>query len=319
MPRFSTFRLPKILKKGYSHERCLAHCQRHLLPFLQFTLGGCIPQQLHRSRDRILQSICHMKPYYEHDGIVIYHGDCREILPHLPKVDLVLADPPYGINYVSGPNSKSSISTKKKRFQVSIIGDDKEFDPAPFLVAHDVMFTGAQHFYHLLPAGGSLHTWDKRGPYEALDQADTDLIWHNRKRAGRVFHCVWRGICRSVEWDQRIEHPTQKPITLMQWCIVMVPDAVFILDPFMGSGTTLVAAKRLGRQAIGIEIEEKYCEIAARRVEAERLTLFEYVQETQGDLFHRMTDTELAVLGEQDACKELALETARKPPLPFAD
>jgi site-specific DNA-methyltransferase (adenine-specific)/modification methylase len=210
-----------------------------------------------------------MTPYYEHAGITIYHGDCREILPTLPKVDAVITDPPYGARYKSGPNSHNSISSTGKRFTESIRNDDVDFQPIPFLIAPDVMFTGAQYFYDRLPAGGSLHVWDKRGDYKPLDQSDADIIWHNKPGASRTLHLVWRGLCRHVEVCEPIVHPTQKPVELMVWLIQRVPEVKTILDPFMGSGTTLVAAKNLGRKAIGIEIEEKYCEIAAKRLAQE--------------------------------------------------
>ena len=129
-----------------------------------------------------------MKPYYEHRGITIYHGDCREILPTLPKCDLLLTDPPYGARYRSGPNSSNSISSTGKRFTVGVLGDDVDFNPSPFLIAEDVIFTGAQYFYDRLPAGGSLHVWNKRGDYKPLDQSDCDIIWHSKSGTSRTFH-----------------------------------------------------------------------------------------------------------------------------------
>jgi len=197
----------------------------------------------------------------------LYLGDCREILPTLGRVDAVVTDPPYGIGYVSGPISKNSISSTGKRFSVGIIGDDAPFDPAPFLEAAGVcIFTGAQHFAARLP-GGSYHVWNKRVGYAPLDQADGDLVWISGKmRALRIIDLLWRGICRSTENTDPIEHPTQKPIALMDWCLKQTPADV-TLDPFMGSGTTGVACANLGRKFIGIEIEPKYFDIACRRIE----------------------------------------------------
>ncbi len=201
------------------------------------------------------------------EGVTLYLGDCREILPTLGKVDAVVTDPPYGIGYVSGPISKNSISTTGKRFSVAIIGDDAPFDPAPWLTTSDACcFTGAQHFAERLP-GGSFHVWNKRVGYKPLDQADGDLIWiSGEKRALRIIDLLWRGICRSTENDSKIEHPTQKPLALMDWCLKNLPDASTILDPFMGSGTTGVAAVQLDRKFIGIEIEPRYFDIACRRI-----------------------------------------------------
>jgi site-specific DNA-methyltransferase (adenine-specific) len=197
----------------------------------------------------------------------LYLGDCREILPTLGRVDAVVTDPPYGIGYVSGPISKNSISTTKKRFSVGIIGDDAPFDPAPFLAMGKCCFTGAQHFAERLP-GGSFHVWNKRVGYAPLDQADGDLVWiSGDKRALRIIDLLWRGICRNTENNLPVEHPTQKPIALMDWCLKQLPDCHAILDPFMGSGTTGVACAKLGRRFIGIEIEPKYFDIACRRIE----------------------------------------------------
>lgn len=197
----------------------------------------------------------------------LYHGDCLEILPTLPKVDAVVTDPPYGARYRSGPNSKNSISTTGKRFQEMVKNDDRPFDPSPFVVFAEVVFTGAQYFYDRLPAGGSLHCWDKRGEYKALDQSDADIIWRKTGGASRTFYCVWRGLCRHTEHDEEIVHPTQKPIALMEWCIKQAGEPQTILDPFMGSGTTGVACANLGRSFIGIEIEKKYFDIACERIE----------------------------------------------------
>lgn len=214
-----------------------------------------------------------MTPYYEESGVTIYNADCREVLPSLSTVDAVITDPPYGMSYRSGANSSNSISSTGKRFTDSIIGDDGPFDPTPW-IAWPAAFTGAQWFYDRLPAGGSIHTWNKRGDYKPLDQADADQIWCSVRKPSRILGLVWRGLCRHSEHLDPIVHPTQKPVELMAWMMVElcdVPEGALVLDPFMGSGTTLRAAKDLGRKAIGIEIEERYCEIAANRLRQEVL------------------------------------------------
>ncbi len=221
-----------------------------------------------------------MTPYYEHDGLVIYNGDCREILPTLPKVDLVLTDPPYGIA-LDTDNSRFSGGTRGNMAKRGngigsaggkpIANDAEAFDPS-FLMAygsHQIVW-GWNNYPDLLPRGACL-VWLKRYD-EAFGSflSDAETAWMSK---GHGVYCR-RDLSNNAIANERA-HPTQKPLTLMTWCLDFFPHAQTILDPFMGSGTTLVAAKRLGRQAIGIEIEEKYCEIAARRVEAERLTLFE--------------------------------------------
>lgn len=204
-----------------------------------------------------------MTPYYEQGGIRIYHGDCREILPRLP-VTCIVSDPPYGIAYRGGTGG-NLIHTKGHRKQERVIGDDAPFDPSMLTRFDGVALFGAQHYYQRLPDGGTFHIWDKRGDYRPVHTADFDTVWINRKEVGRIFRCVWRGLCREVEAQDVIHHPTQKPIKVMAWVIGMFTDSE-ICDPYMGSGTTLVAAKRLGRHAVGIEINEKYCEIAAKRL-----------------------------------------------------
>lgn len=178
--------------------------------------------------------------------VELHCGDCLDILPTLAdgSVDAVLTDPPYGIRYKSGKISPNSISRTGKRFSVIIRGDDRPFDPGPWLEFPSVAFTGAQYFYGRLPDGGSLHCWDKRGNYKPLDQADADVIWCSKSGASRVFHLAWRGICRHAENSDRFEHPNQKPISLIRWIIGLMklkPGAT-ILDPYMGSGSTGVAA-----------------------------------------------------------------------------
>ncbi|HZP06178.1 MAG TPA: DNA methyltransferase [Terracidiphilus sp.] len=209
-----------------------------------------------------------MKPYYEHAGITIYHGDCIEILPHLPKCDLLLTDPPYGINYVHGGHEGGPNATKFAG--VAVFGDDREFDPTQFLEFPRVVLWGANHYAHRLPRSASWWIWDKRCNTVVNDQSDAELAWCNFGNSARIFYHVWDGFRRQTEKNVPRVHPTQKPVALMQWCITRVGgDIDTILDPFMGSGTTLVAAKNLGRKAIGIEIEEKYCEIAAKRLSQE--------------------------------------------------
>jgi site-specific DNA-methyltransferase (adenine-specific)/modification methylase len=175
---------------------------------------------------------------------------------------------------------KNSISTTGKKYSQGIKGDDVSFDPAPWLALGQCAFTGAQHFAERLP-GGSYHVWNKRGPYAPLDQADGDLIWiSGPKKALRVVDIVWRGICRTVENNHPIEHPMQKPVALMTWMIARLPEpAGIVLDPFMGSGTTGVAAMLLGRSFVGIELDLEHFATACRRLEQ---------AQRQGDMFiHR--------------------------------
>jgi hypothetical protein len=211
--------------------------------------------------------------YYDQDGITIYHGDCRDILPALDGIGEIVSDPPYGVSW-QGMHSRKRDGYRGRRVNPRRFGeeaavrfDDEPFDPSVILaVGVPVAITGAQYFYDRLPAGGSLHCWNKRGDYKPMCQGDADMIWCSREQASRVFNLVWRGLCRHAEHTERFEHPVQKPVALMQWMIELCGKVDCICDPYMGSGSTLVAAKRMNLQAIGIEIEERYCEIAARRL-----------------------------------------------------
>ncbi len=211
-----------------------------------------------------------MKPYYDHKGITIYHGDCREVLPTLEPVDLVLTDPPYGINLPTNFRSRGRGCLAQCQDYPPVYGDDKPFDPT-FLLSLNVptILWGANYYTKHLPDVSGWLVWDKLRP-DGIDQADAELAWTNCVKGVRVFRWLWHGCMRAG--NDSLVHPTQKPEALMRWVLSLkwVPAGI-VFDPFMGGGTTLRAAKDLGRKAIGIEIEEKYCEIAARRLDQEVL------------------------------------------------
>jgi DNA modification methylase len=203
-------------------------------------------------------------PYYDDgNGIVIYHGDCREILPELGRFDLLLTDPPYGIDYEAGDSSQRGIQKFER-----VHGDAEEFQPEFILGFPDVICFGANNYTHGLPRGeGQFYCWDKvctNGMKVRI--AECEYLWHKNGTKPRVFRHLWSGAYRASEAGQRAQHPTQKPIALIQWCLGLVPDAKTILDPFAGSCTTAVAAKLEGRKATCIEINERYCEIGANRL-----------------------------------------------------
>jgi hypothetical protein len=205
-----------------------------------------------------------VKPYYEHAGITIYHGDCREVLPGLEVVDLVLADPPYGINHPTTYKTNGRDCLAECRDYPPVFGDDEPFDPT-WLLGWPCILWGGNHYASRLPDSGGWLVWDKERP-DDLDQATCELAWSNVVRGVRRLRFLWHGMIRAG--DDVLCHPTQKPVALMRWCLTLrwTRDKRVIADPYMGSGTTLRAAKDLGRKAIGIEIEERYCEIAANRL-----------------------------------------------------
>ncbi len=213
-----------------------------------------------------------MKPYYEHAGITIYHGDCREVLPTLPKVDLVLTDPPYGIGADVGQMARAGFQHGKALAPSRDYGaSDWDSAPAPAdcieamrLGSFDQIIFGG-NFFALPPSRGWL-VWDKCNGDN--DYADCELAWTSFDKPIRRLQWRWHGMLR--EGNEGRWHPTQKPLGVMAWALSYAPQTPdIVLDPWMGSGTTLVAAKRAGLPAIGIEIEERYCEIAAKRLSQE--------------------------------------------------
>ena len=206
-----------------------------------------------------------MKPYYEHAGITIYHGDCREILLTLGPVDLVLTDPPYGI----GVTRMTLGNGNRKVFRGSEAWDDSTPDLSWVISSGlPAIVWGGNYFQ--LPPSRCWFVWDKGTG--SNDFADCELAWTNLDSTVRKYFQSWVGANAKESYDKDRFHPTQKPVGLMKWCLNRLGDGL-ILDPFMGSGTTLVAAKNLNRRAIGIEIEERYCEIAAKRLQQEVLDL----------------------------------------------
>ena len=215
-----------------------------------------------------------MKPYYDRDGITIYHGDCRDMLPELPKVDLVLTDPPYG---AIGGSKAIGGSGFVEVNEYDLSWDDEPIsDELLALVmskGKNQIIRGANYFWHNFEPTNSLILWDKKCQNGWPDTfSDGELAWTSYGKKLVIHRQLWVGALRNGDCYKRL-HPTQKPIELMRFCIEYAGDVQTILDPFMGSGTTLRAAKDLGRKAIGIEIKEKYCEIAVKRLAQEVMAL----------------------------------------------
>ena len=206
------------------------------------------------------------KPYYhdEEYGITIYNADCREILPYLPKVDLVLTDPPYGMSYTS--------NWAPSHLQKGGIVNDTEFPLWIFdSVEYDVGMFLFCRWDNLpnLPTPKSFIVWDK-GVHSMGDlEHEFGRQWEGiafYPGANHAFVNRPVDVIRAMRVSPtNMVHPTEKPMECLIPLIRSHP-ANTILDPFMGSGTTLVAAKNLGRKCIGIEIEEKYCAIAVERL-----------------------------------------------------
>jgi len=207
-----------------------------------------------------------MTPYYgPHAGITIYHGDALEVLPTLEPVDVVVTDPPYGI----GATWKGGIGRgwARARAQAQERNEWDESRPSgdtfKLILSRctEAIIWGGNYFADLLPPSRCWLVWNK--PERGFTLAEAEVAWTSVDALVRVYDCN-----RS---DPGRVHPTQKPLRLMKWCLGHKWASGIVLDPFMGSGTTLRAAKDLGRQAIGIELEERYCEMAANRMSQEVL------------------------------------------------
>jgi DNA modification methylase len=187
----------------------------------------------------------------------LYLGDCLEVMPALGKVDAVVTDPPYGIGY-TGNGGKGWVNHNAK-------WDDERPQRKIFDVMREnsknQIIWGGNYFSDLLPPTMQWLVWDKGQRDFSL--ADCEFAWSSQNKAARIFDYA-----RAKAMRDGKQHPTQKPVALMQWCLCFLPDAKTILDPFMGSGTTLVACAKLGRKGIGIELDPDYFEIACKRVQA---------------------------------------------------
>jgi len=184
----------------------------------------------------------------------LYCGDCREILPTLGAVDAVVTDPPYGIGMDGGKIGKATYE--------QFSWDRAAADIAPIVSMSVPSIIWGGNYFSAPPGSGWL-VWDKQN--DPTTFADCELAWTNLEQAVRIFRWLWSGPYQKKREERH--HPTQKPVALMEWCLGFLPNAVTILDPFMGSGTTGVAAMRLNRKFIGIEIEPSYFDIACRRIE----------------------------------------------------
>lgn len=195
------------------------------------------------------------------------------------SVDAVVTDPPYGMNLATNYRDRKRTALAVCNNFRPIVGDDKPFDPRPFLIAPVVVMFGANYYAERLPASGAWIVWDKLDGLESgrdlgfNDNSDCELIWTNKGNAARIIRHRWMGAMKGSEHNQRRVHPTQKPIALLRKIIEnYTPPGATIFDPYMGSGTTGVACVQAGRNFIGCEIDPTYFEIAQRRIsEAEAI------------------------------------------------
>lgn len=196
-----------------------------------------------------------MTPYYSDEAVTIYHADCREVLESLPPASLLLTDPPYGIERANGMGGQGydGFGKRIKRAPRAYTGswDKNAPEPATFALmlnrASVSIVWGGNYFADRLPLSTKWLVWDKQQTMPSY--SDCELAWTSLSGASvKMFRYCGSGLL--AEEKERF-HPTQKPLALMKWCLGFAPLATTILDPFMGSGTTLRAAKDLGRKAIG--------------------------------------------------------------------
>lgn len=205
------------------------------------------------------------------DGHELWHGDAREVLPLLPDFDLLMTDPPYGIGADAAANKASGTVVGHGHRRVAKRTYEKtEWDTEAvpdWLIGlmrakaqHQIIFGGN---YYTLPPTSCILVWDKKtnGNF-----ADCELAWTNMPKAVRRIECLWNGFAREGN-EKRFDHPTQKPVKVIEWAIRQAPsDVATVCDPFMGSGTTGVACANLGKAFTGIERERKYFDIACERI-----------------------------------------------------
>lgn len=211
----------------------------------------------------------------------LYMGDCRDILPTLAaEIDAIVSDPPYGISFIPDYNNRQMSNLAEAKDYKPVHGDEMPFDPVPLLGFKHVVLFGYQFFASKVPAGNIL-IWDKRFKNGSAFLGDAELAWcksqykkfggHNGGYGAYIYSQTWQGFVRSEE----TEHPTQKPVALLKWVIerARIPQGFTICDPYMGSGTTGVAAMQLGYKFIGIEIDPEYYAIAEKRIAAAQAQL----------------------------------------------
>jgi len=222
------------------------------------------------------------KPYYEQDGITIYHGDCREILPHLGPADLVLTDPPYGVDMKYGDSVTDTVDVSFHRI-LDVVRIAEAL--SPIVLTTVGCFEIEKRLYASHPPVWRL-CWRKgiTSRPSAVGFTDWEPVFVYGRAVHRNAHDLFTV---QPELIGAFGHPCPKPLGFSTWLISRFSyECAMVVDPFMGSGTTLVAAKQLYRKAIGIEIEEKYCEIAVGRLSQFVLPLYEPLDTTQETLWN---------------------------------
>ena len=222
------------------------------------------------------------KVIFKTKRVVVIHGDSVPLIPWIRKrkVTAIIADPPYGAGYnfdhdqrsrKGNTNFNNTCGDVSNDFGV-IQADDKPFDPTPWIGFDKVVLFGANNFEAKLPRSNGWIVWDKNGGNDFnMSQGDAELAWTNVTGAVRIYRQLWRGILRDDKNEPKGSvvrvYPAQKPVGLFYWIIKRFtkPEDI-ICDPYMGSGTILLAALKAGRRCIGIDIKREACDIAVERL-----------------------------------------------------
>lgn len=213
------------------------------------------------------------KPYYQDSAVTIYCCDNQEIMTSLGKFDLLLTDPPYGIGMDKHMHKMSGVlaghGNRRVAWKSYPSTNWDNCTPSVEVIslmrsicAKQIIWGG--NYFELPPCNGPL-IWDKENG--TTNFADGEMAWNNLGTPLRIRRHLWNGMCKKGL--EKRDHPTQKPLEIMSWCIGLAGEVQTILDPFGGVGTTARAAKDLGKKCVLIEREERYCEIAARRMAQE--------------------------------------------------
>ena len=212
----------------------------------------------------------------------LFLGDCLSLLPEIQNIHALVADPPYGIGYCHSGHAGKGLTKARTRFNKLnngyVIGDDQPFDPAHLLdVAPKIILWGANHYADKLPPSARWLIWDKvcsATSYGKWTFADVEMAWSNLKGTARLYPHLWNGCRRAGEENSFLVkrcHPTQKPVAVMSWCIQLcdLPPNSLVVDPYMGSGTTGIAAVSAGHRFIGMELDPQHFAPAVTRIQAE--------------------------------------------------
>jgi site-specific DNA-methyltransferase (adenine-specific) len=193
----------------------------------------------------------------------IFIGSCSDFMNELKKCDCVVTDPPYGIAYKS---PTGSAMTQRGDYKV-IANDDKDYDPAIlFEISEKIITWGGNHYANKLPNSAGWLVWDKRDGEQINNNSDCELAWTNMINSARMFHHRWNGMIKASEHGKRRIHPTQKPVALFEWALDICSAGEKVAEPYLGSGSCLIACDKTNRACIATEIDIDFAAATIKRL-----------------------------------------------------